>query len=605
MLDPARYRQRLIDQLVSLSDDGLENLALRLARDKYPDAFRTAPGADGGVDVLSDREIPPERGWQAKNQVGKIDWDDCRNSLSSAMLAEDEPAVDAPGHYTFVFPRPLTKGSRKFWSQTFVPEQKRRYPHLKTLDLWDDLASRVADHPKLIEKLSDGAFSEYIRPVLAMMKQDGVNPLAKAVDVAEGAASVSAHAATIGADDPLFAYGVSGWHAGAGDDVLPDGRGVFAIEHGAEAGLPRYTLTLRESADVTETSAKPALGAEVTAPTLWFAQTPEGEQARQRIRASLAKGQPIRVGGSEVVGLDPGDVPDLFDDQTDADGLLRRGSMEVGLSEPLALTIGLQTPDGTPKSLPAIPLYRVPEPAKAISAWAGAVGGCVIGFDVNPYDGDDGPAAGEDQRELVLDVTLAVGDEPPTVALAGLGFVQALGQAANLTLECPGLLPDGGIEVDGLPAPSAEATEVWQTAAWIATALALLNRRDGGARAMPEAVNERDTAVAEIVCGVLGAGARVAIPDKAEEFKVGLDPATDPTADPASLLESVKPLPKLCGYETDLLVAQSVTGAEAVEIVIGTNGRRELRCRRLGAGAAINLTLAGPAHHVSAIPKDE
>ena len=60
-VDPARYRGRL-DLLASLSDDGLEDLILRLVQPDYPAAHRTGPGRDGGIDVLSDLNNPPERG---------------------------------------------------------------------------------------------------------------------------------------------------------------------------------------------------------------------------------------------------------------------------------------------------------------------------------------------------------------------------------------------------------------------------------------------------------------------------------------------------------------------------------------------------------------
>jgi hypothetical protein len=55
-VDPIRYRQTLLD---SVTDDGLEELTLRLARDEYPAAHRAGKGKDGGIDVLSDFELPP------------------------------------------------------------------------------------------------------------------------------------------------------------------------------------------------------------------------------------------------------------------------------------------------------------------------------------------------------------------------------------------------------------------------------------------------------------------------------------------------------------------------------------------------------------------
>lgn len=54
--DPVRYRQSLID---ALTDDGLEELTLRLVRPDYPCAHRPGKGLDGGIDVLSDFSCRP------------------------------------------------------------------------------------------------------------------------------------------------------------------------------------------------------------------------------------------------------------------------------------------------------------------------------------------------------------------------------------------------------------------------------------------------------------------------------------------------------------------------------------------------------------------
>ena len=64
----------------------------------YPRARRAGKGRDGGIDVLSDFELPPARAWQCKNHK-TIDWDYGRDSLRTAM--DDE---HSPPHPTFVFP---------------------------------------------------------------------------------------------------------------------------------------------------------------------------------------------------------------------------------------------------------------------------------------------------------------------------------------------------------------------------------------------------------------------------------------------------------------------------------------------------------------------
>ena len=119
-VDPVRYRQTLLD---SVTDDGLEELTLRLARDEHPAAHRAGKGKDGGIDVLSDFDLPPARAWQCKNHKS-VDWDDCRDSLRQAMSDEHPPR-----RYTFVFPRPLTGPQREFWICTgpaWVPRWSRK-----------------------------------------------------------------------------------------------------------------------------------------------------------------------------------------------------------------------------------------------------------------------------------------------------------------------------------------------------------------------------------------------------------------------------------------------------------------------------------------------
>jgi len=583
-VDPQRYRERLVILCASLHDEGLEELTLRLAMEDYPDAHRTRRGTDGGVDVFSDYGNPPERGWQAKNYPDDTRWDKCRESLKAAMQDED-----APPQYTIVFPRRLTKNQRKFWRDEFLPEQLAFYERLETLDYWDDLAAQLEERPDLVDLLADGALSAYFRTVMAETGEKGVSPLASAPDLAEGAAGVAEFAAKVGERDPRFAYGIIGREADAGDATIPEDRVLFTIQHGARLGLPRYAVTVREGDRVTATEAKPREGADVLPPVLWFSDDADGQAERARIRASLAKGREITVAGGSAVGLDPRDVPDRFRPQTDEDGLLRSGELDIGLSEALELTVTVDILGTELAERPElIPLYRVPAEPGAKDSWAGAVGGCVIAFDIYPHEGgSEATSVGEDALELVVGIGLWFYDERPAHALAGLGFTRAIGLAKSVRFDCPGLLPEGGIEAGPFPAPSNEAQETWETGAIIAGALKLLNQRDDLDRRMPTEVTERDRAIAEQVHGLLGAdGVRVRA-DK--EFFVGLPPDTDAAAEPSSLLRTIRRLPDLCGRPTNLSVEQTIHGAEAVEVVTAEDRPPQLRCRPLAGEAQIIL----------------
>jgi hypothetical protein len=71
-VNPARHREQLIR---GLDDEGLEELTLRYFKPDHPDAHRTRRGIDGGIDVLSDYERPPARGWQCKTSTdAEADW---------------------------------------------------------------------------------------------------------------------------------------------------------------------------------------------------------------------------------------------------------------------------------------------------------------------------------------------------------------------------------------------------------------------------------------------------------------------------------------------------------------------------------------------------
>lgn len=227
-VDPAGYRQTLMD---SITDDGLEELTLRLARDEHSDAHRVGKGKDAGIDVLSDFGQPPKRAWQAKN-VKQIDWDDCRDSLRQAMSTEYPPP-----HYTYVFPRPLTGPQREFWRNTLLPEQLRLYPRLETLDFWDDLAERLEDHPELVNILSEGALASGYRSVAELMAQTGVNPLASITDLVGDAPELARRAVEAGRTDPRYRYENRQREARKDDLTIPDDRIRIGFE--ALPGKPR------------------------------------------------------------------------------------------------------------------------------------------------------------------------------------------------------------------------------------------------------------------------------------------------------------------------------------------------------------------------------
>jgi len=314
-VDPAAFRQTLLN---SITDDGLEELTLRLAKPEYPSAHRSGPGRDAGIDVLSDMELPPQRAWQCKNHQ-KIDWDDCRASLASAM--DDE---HPPSHYTFVLPKPLTGPQREFWRRTFKPEQMTKHETLETLDLWDNLAEQLEDRAELVESLTDGALSGYIRQVNAEAAQTGVNPLASAPDLVGDTALLAERAVEMGRADPRFRYETRQREARPGDSAIPDGR--IRLGFRAPIGQPReFTVTLRLDNAVQESAAGPREDVELPAISVWFSDTARGAEHRNSVRRQLALGQRVQLRLGPDLGLDAQPLPDRFAGMADPDGILSCG----------------------------------------------------------------------------------------------------------------------------------------------------------------------------------------------------------------------------------------------------------------------------------------
>jgi hypothetical protein len=581
-VDAQRFREQLIR---GLSDDGLEELTLRLARKEHRDAHRTGRGRDGGIDILSDYERPPARGWQAKTSTkGTADWDKCRASIKAAM-AGDTP----PKHYTFVFNHPLSEPQRNFWRDKLLPELRAEYPDLEALDYWDDLAWKVEGHPEIVDWLIDGALATYVRTTLAQTAATGVNPLANAVDLADGLGGVAEHAQEVGRGDPRFAYGEAGREVDAGDRGLVDRRAHFSMSAGQRDALPSFKVAIREGDRVQEITARPREGVEVRAPEPWFADNPEGELARALARASLARGRSIVLTGSHV-GLSGGDVPDRFGDWFDATQRTGPGELELGVSEPLELTVTLALPDvgEVPET---VRIHRVPAESGADIAYAGAVGGAILAIDVFPSAQKS--AEGEGQWvECTFNVTLAVHGEPARDALRGLGFAQAFGAAEHLHFACPGLLPPDGYDVHGRLPLASEAAETWEVAAKVALALDGLQLRDGVERRMPDAVTARDVARAELILHLLQDDEVAVEVPPFTEFPAPLPPGAELDDDPSQWLTCVAELPPFMEQPTGLHVAQTVESATPLRIERTARGSLALICQADADGASIVMRTA-------------
>jgi len=573
--DSQRYREAL---LAAVDDEGLEELIEGLVLPQYPEAYRTGRGQDAGVDVLSDLGDPPKRAWQAKNHFkGGIDWSGCSDSLASAMKGPRPP------RYTFVFPRKLRKGEVKHWREKFHPAELAKYESLDELDFEDDLAVQLKDRPDLVDEMSDGALSEYLKPILGQLAETGMSPLAPPVADAGAGGQAVEQAKQAGKGDSRFAYGVSGREAGAADGEMPERTARFTMRH-RPGELPSYSLALRDGDSVFELSAQPREGVEIEPPEAWFAQTAAGKEALMQARNSLAQGKPIEFSGEDVA-VRPKEIPDRFRDRLDDEGLLRGGTVELGLSGVVPLQITLII-DG--EELPQVfGLYRVPPLQEDAEAYGGSIGGCCIFLDIVPVKTTE-TKPGEKAYELELSLTLAVAGERGKEALRGLGFARAFTSAERLRFESPGLLPGEGIEI-GTDEGAVENEETWEIAAIVAGALAALEDHDNRERRMPAGVSERDRYAAQLAYQVLRSGG-VEAKTKGQFWLPGKAADVD-GRNPEELTRMVVELPPIAGKESGVMVERQMEGIKVVEIVPWKEGWVRLLLRSNDDGGRVVLRL--------------
>ena len=578
--DPTLFRQTLLD---SVTDATLEELTLRFARPDYPDAHLSGVGEDGGIDVLSDLEPQPARGWQCKNHK-KIKWDDCRESLRRAMSD-----VHPPPHYTFVFPRPLTGRQRDWWRKEFLPQQRALYPQLETLDFWDDLATRLDRHPELFNQLSGGALSTSYETVATMMAQTGVNPLASVADLVGDAPALARRAVETGRSDPRYRFENRQREAHAEDRTIPDGRVRFGFD--APIGRPReFTATIRSDDAVEEKAARPRDNVELGPVTVWFSDTEAGRTYREQVRGELAAGRSVDLRGDPDIGLDARPLPDRFASIADPDGILRSGEIHIGLSEPFKLRITLEDESGTSPTA-ELPLYRIPSDPEFSVSYGGAFHGAIVFLDIDPDAARPDGQSGQ-WTDTSIGVYLDISGVPATELITGLGLVQAFGRATRLDLECEGLLPDDKMDFDASDRGTDQQTEAMlKDITFIAAALAQLTVLDGRPRYLSSLVTAYDAAIAETVLELLLYGEiRQQLP-AGYQYSIPEDVETD---DPKELMRGVRrALGELSGEPTVVVELRIEGAAEAT--LLNLDGKSTLEVTPRDGGAEVVMSLVGAA----------
>lgn len=207
-------------------------------------------------------------------------------------------------------------------------------------------------------------------------------------------------------------------------------------------------------------------------------------------------------------------------------------------------------------------------------------------------EGESAELAGFDDLTMIgtLGVVLYSAGEVAQDALLGLAFAQAMKQASQVIVQCPGLLPSEGLAITtGESTPDAGAQEIWEISARLALAMASLTDRDGVVRVMPETTSHADVELANIVLRLLTEGQVVV--QATGIFEAPL-PSVAATSDvPTDWLVWAGVLPSLCGVPTNLTVQQTLEGAKPLAIIEPAPGVRRLRCEADQAGARMILEL--------------
>lgn len=488
-----------------------------------------------------------------------------------------------PPHYTFVFPFVLTKNQRDFWRDTFLPEQRGLYPELKTLDYVDNLAQLLEDKPEIVNLLTDGAYGEYFRETIRQTATTGVSPVATAADLTTDPIKMAERARAIGEGDPHFSYRLGGREARSEDVEITESGRRFTMNH-AVGNLPNFSMEIRQGDAVAELHANVRPEAEIEAPELWFEESEEGEQAYLDARISLSRGVPIEFSG-DAVGVKPRVIPDRFRDELSEEGLLRHGTVRLGLSESIDLSIELTLRDSVVAE--TICLYRIPTKVPCLAAYGGNYHGVLIILDFEPLSGAD-MESDNIPVEMHLALMLAVGGVRSSDAINGLGFSQALEKASEIRMECPTLLPQGGIAFT-FDKGKAANQDAWNAATVIAVALTTLEDRDGQLRMMPSAAGLSDFYAAQMVIQVLANG-RLAIPVN-KEFDLPVDAQEIEGKELEELLDVEVEMPPIADHPTGVEARRQLLDLKPVRIIRTENGAVRLRLHPTGDSAEIVITL--------------
>lgn len=292
--------------LVQPAED-FEKMIARLVLLEFPTAIKPATTSDGGADMLlpaAEGHDGYDRCWQAKHFPAGISWAKCKESLKGAREHWD------PAHYTFAFPRDLTK-----------TEQKTFRRHFGGLDIMVDYWN--GDRLQGLLTGSDEG-QRVARTFFDDVEMDKKN-LQRSIEVGGRLDSV---------DDALDRLSNVGGFLASGDAYFSypavthetDGPGPSA----ASGSVMSFSSSEGQITSRIDIVPRDAEAMERYAPEFVVAATDDetGRQAREKLEAALREGKAVEIG--EGLELTPTRMPPAFQEIV---GKPLTGTVQIGPAE--------------------------------------------------------------------------------------------------------------------------------------------------------------------------------------------------------------------------------------------------------------------------------
>lgn len=294
-------------RIAALDSIQFERLVFDLVLEENPDAVRLRPPDEGADTLVLANEGEPARVWQAKRFTGRIRWDQCEESLRSAIAGYEPLSV------TFVFPKDLTAAQlRSFDSLRAVGEAAG-----VSVDHWGVSVLRNRLQRNAHIRIRYFGYDSQTMMDVAAGRLASADPITQAMNLEEA----------FGTDDPGFEYEVELLRGPMPEPTIVAGSSVTIL-------LRNGPRTLRLAVRAREDDSGPV--------AVWsFAEDERGDAARAAAMLATARGdEEITIESGLVVRLAnaPRLMRETFEQTPSEDGQARF-VFQPGPGIPVTITI--------------------------------------------------------------------------------------------------------------------------------------------------------------------------------------------------------------------------------------------------------------------------